>query len=72
MSEQDPTLPTDHDLVTRLLGREPAGDFEIVGVVEDTVYTAVQWHDHSMYFIPMMQRFADALARFADGSPGGN
>jgi ABC-type antimicrobial peptide transport system permease subunit len=28
-----------------------------VGVVEDTVYTAVQWHDHSMYFIPMMQRF---------------
>ena len=30
MSEQDPTLPTDHDLVTRLLGREPAGDFEIV------------------------------------------
>ena len=30
MSEQDPPLPTDHDLVTRLLGREPAGDFEIV------------------------------------------
>jgi hypothetical protein len=30
VSEQDPTLPTDHDLVTRLLGREPAGDFEIV------------------------------------------
>jgi len=40
-------------------GPKSSGDFEIVGVVEDTVYTAVQWHDHSMYFIPMMQRFAD-------------
>ena len=38
-------------------GPKSAGDFEIVGVVEDTVYTAVQWKDHSMYFIPMMQRF---------------
>jgi ABC-type antimicrobial peptide transport system permease subunit len=26
--------------------------------VEDTVYTAVQWKNHSMYFVPMMQRFA--------------
>jgi len=32
------------------------GDFEIVGVVEDTVYTAVQWKNHSMYFTPMVQR----------------
>jgi macrolide transport system ATP-binding/permease protein len=39
-------------------GPKSAGDFEIVGVVEDTVYTAVQWKDHNMYFIPMMQRFA--------------
>jgi predicted permease len=39
-------------------GPKSAGDFEIVGVVEDTVYTAVQWKNHSMYFIPMMQRFA--------------
>jgi predicted permease len=38
-------------------GPKSDGDFEIVGVVEDTVYTAVQWHDHSMYFIPMVQRF---------------
>jgi len=34
------------------------GDFEIVGVVEDSVYTAVQWKDHRMYFVPMMQRYA--------------
>jgi macrolide transport system ATP-binding/permease protein len=39
-------------------GDDPAatGDFEIVGVVEDTVYTSVYWKDHSMYFIPMTQR----------------
>jgi len=40
-------------------GPKSSGDFEIVGVVEDTVYTAVQWKNHSMYFIPMTQRFAD-------------
>jgi macrolide transport system ATP-binding/permease protein len=38
-------------------GPKSAGDFEIVGVVQDTVYTAVQWKNHSMYFIPMTQRF---------------
>jgi macrolide transport system ATP-binding/permease protein len=32
------------------------GDFEVVGVVEDTVYTDVRWADHSMYFVPNMQR----------------
>ena len=39
-------------------GPKSSGDFEIVGVVEDTVYTAVQWKNHSMYFIPIAQRFA--------------
>ena len=39
-------------------GPKSSGDFEIVGVVDDTTYTAVQWKDHSMYFIPMAQRFA--------------
>ncbi|MGA3373533.1 MAG: ABC transporter permease [Terracidiphilus sp.] len=38
-------------------GPKSDGDFEVVGVVEDTVYTAVQWKNHSMYFVPMMQRF---------------
>jgi macrolide transport system ATP-binding/permease protein len=37
-------------------GKDSAGDFEIVGVVEDTVYTSVRWKDHRMFFLPMMQR----------------
>jgi ABC-type antimicrobial peptide transport system permease subunit len=37
-------------------GRRHTGDFEIVGVVEDTTYTSVRWKDHRMYFIPLMQR----------------
>jgi predicted permease len=32
------------------------GEFEVVGVVEDTVYTDVRWKDHCMYFVPIMQR----------------
>ena len=32
------------------------GDYEIVGVVEDTVYQSVRWKDHGMYFVPVMQR----------------
>jgi macrolide transport system ATP-binding/permease protein len=37
-------------------GPESLGDFEIVGVVEDTAYSSARWKDHRMYFIPMMQR----------------
>jgi macrolide transport system ATP-binding/permease protein len=36
-------------------GPDSTGDFEIVGVVEDTSYTSVRWKDHRMYFLPMMQ-----------------
>jgi len=36
------------------------GDFEIVGVAEDTAYTSVYWKKHTMYFIPMMQRPASS------------
>jgi ABC-type antimicrobial peptide transport system permease subunit len=32
------------------------GDFEIVGVVENTVYTDIRLKDTSMYFVPLMQR----------------
>jgi predicted permease len=32
------------------------GDFEIVGVVENTAYTDVQLKDRSMYFVPLLQR----------------
>jgi predicted permease len=37
-------------------GVEHAGDFEIVGVVEDTAYTDARWKDHPMFFVPMLQR----------------
>jgi predicted permease len=41
-------------------GPKSAGDFEIVGVVEDTAYTSARWKNHVMYFLPMMQRPASA------------
>jgi macrolide transport system ATP-binding/permease protein len=41
-------------------GSDSTGDFEIVGVVEDTTYTTVRWKDHRMYFVPMMQRGASS------------
>jgi macrolide transport system ATP-binding/permease protein len=37
-------------------GPTSPADFEIVGVVEDTVYQSVRWTDHSMYFLSMVQR----------------
>jgi predicted permease len=37
-------------------GPKSTGDYEIVGVVEDTTYTTVYWKDHSMYFVPITQR----------------
>jgi predicted permease len=48
-------------------GPERAGDFEVVGVVDDTTYTAVQWKDHAMYFVPITQRPAsDKTPIFTD------
>jgi macrolide transport system ATP-binding/permease protein len=41
-------------------GPQSAGDFEIVGVVDDTTYTAVQWKDHAMFFVPITQRAASS------------
>ena len=37
-------------------GPTSTGDYEIVGVVEDTAYTSARWKNHQMYFVPMMQR----------------
>ena len=37
-------------------GPQSPGDFEIVGVVEDTVYSSVRWDNHYMYFLPTLQR----------------
>jgi predicted permease len=31
-------------------------DYEIVGVVADTVYQDVRWKDHLMFFVPLLQR----------------
>jgi len=37
-------------------GNTSPGDFEIVGVVEDTTYESPRWKEHTMYFLPLMQR----------------
>ena len=42
----------------RIGSQQSPGDFEVVGVVEDTAYTDVRWKDHSMFFVPIMQRYA--------------
>ena len=42
-------------------GAKSAGDYEIVGVVEDTAYTDARWKEHAMFFVPMMQRPASAM-----------
>jgi predicted permease len=31
-------------------------DYEIIGVVDDTVYQDVRWKDHLMFFTPLLQR----------------
>jgi macrolide transport system ATP-binding/permease protein len=46
---------------------QSAGDFEVVGVVDNTTYTSVQWKDHAMYFVPITQRPAsDKTPMFTD------
>jgi len=37
-------------------GQDSTHDYEIVGVVQDTVYQDVRWKDHLMYFVPLPQR----------------
>jgi predicted permease len=49
-------------------GNSDPNDYEIVGVVEDTVYTSVRWTDHLMVFVPTMQRPANAGPIEKDGS----
>jgi macrolide transport system ATP-binding/permease protein len=44
-------------------GPQSSGDFEIVGVVEDTAYTSATWKNHHMYFIPMTQRIPESARR---------
>jgi len=52
-------FPKGTDPIGKRLGYGGAKDpleFQIVGVVDDTVYTAIQWKDHRMIFTPMLQR----------------
>jgi macrolide transport system ATP-binding/permease protein len=44
-------------------GTQSSGDFEIVGVVEDTAYNSATSKDHRMYFIPMTQRIPESARR---------
>jgi macrolide transport system ATP-binding/permease protein len=44
-------------------GPQSSGDFEIVGVVEDTAYNSATWKDHQMYFIPMTRRIPESARR---------
>src|SRR5215471_11887204 len=41
-------------------GGDNTHDYEIVGVVADTVYQDVRWKDHLMYFVPLLQRPASS------------
>jgi macrolide transport system ATP-binding/permease protein len=42
-------------------GPRTSGDFEIVGVVEDTAYSSATWKNHAMYFIPMARRIPGSI-----------
>jgi macrolide transport system ATP-binding/permease protein len=44
-------------------GTQSPGDFESVGVVEDTAYNSATWKDHHMYFIPMTQRVPESARK---------
>jgi macrolide transport system ATP-binding/permease protein len=37
-------------------GPKSTGDWQIVGVVENTAYESATWKDHRMYFVPLLQR----------------
>lgn len=44
-------------------GPQSSGDFEIVGVVEDTAYQSATWKDHAMYFVPITRRIPESARR---------
>ena len=52
-------------------GPQSSGDFEIVGVVEDTAYTSPTWKNHQMYFIPMTRRVPASILRRPIEQDGG-
>ena len=44
-------------------GPQSSGDFEIVGVVEDTAYQSATWKDHQMYFLSLTQRVPESARK---------
>ncbi len=50
----------------RIGDSDSPGDYEIVGVVEDTAYMSVRWKNHAMVFIPIMQRPASTKEPIED------
>jgi hypothetical protein len=44
-------------------GPQSFGDYEIVGVVEDTAYTSATWKNHRMYFVLMTQRAPESARK---------
>jgi macrolide transport system ATP-binding/permease protein len=44
-------------------GPQSPGDFEIVGVVEDTAYNSATWKNHHMYFLPLTQRVPESARK---------
>lgn len=44
-------------------GAQSPGDFEIVGVVEDTAYNSATWKNHHMYFLPITQRVPESARK---------
>ena len=48
--------PGENPIGAHLGGTGSPGDFEIVGVVQDTTYSSVRWKDHSMFFLRLLQQ----------------
>jgi macrolide transport system ATP-binding/permease protein len=48
--------PGENPIGRRLGGTDSPGDFEIVGVVQDTTYGSVGWKDHRMFFLRLLQQ----------------
>jgi predicted permease len=46
-------------------GPQSSGDFEIIGVVEDTAYNSATWKNHHMYFVPLTQRIPESARQRA-------
>ena len=48
--------PGENPIGAHFGGTDSPGDFEIVGVVQDTTYGNVRWKDHSMFFLRLLQQ----------------